>query len=101
MPEGHVLCPHCLGARGQRVNVASGNAGMERLTRPQVWRPCPTCGGHGEVDPVVGRAYIRRKAAGKAMKKDREGRGLSLLQEAVRLGVDPRVLALREKGEEV
>lgn len=93
------LCPHCRGAKGQRVNVAQCGVGL--LGAHQRWRPCPTCGGHGEVDPVAGRAYIRRKAAGKAMKKDREIRGLSLLQEAVRLGVDPRVLALREKGEEV
>ena len=103
MPEqsgpGLSLCPHCRGAKGQRVNVASGNAGMEGFIRPQRWRPCPTCGGHGEVERSVASAYIRRKATGKAMKKGREARGLSLRQEAERLGVDPRVLALMEMGE--
>ena len=58
--------------------------------------PCLDCAGTG----TITEEHWDRIVAGEALRADRKVRGLSLLQEAQRLGIDVRVLGNRERGRE-
>lgn len=55
---------------------------------------CPCCDGKGSIT----QAHARRLEAGRQLRRDRIARGLSLQQEARRLGIEPRELSDLEWG---
>ena len=87
-----VDCPRC-GGRGYNaafVDYADGSGEFRSDL------PCTYCGGAGKWSAERVEAY----RAGETMRRDRVARGLSLWEEANRLGVDPVELSRRERGHE-
>lgn len=83
-------CPHC---RGERYGVA-----LVRFTRPtrceEVRMPCSTCGAEG----TLSTARADRLNVGGELRRDRIARGLTVADEAARLGIAPAELNAREHG---
>ncbi len=82
---GMTTCPHCEG-RKDRTLVICGVGPRASI--------CNFCEGKGEVTPEKAIAWID----GQALMDDRQARGLSLREEAKRLGITPRELSDREWG---
>jgi DnaJ-class molecular chaperone len=82
-------CPHCSGTGRSLVHVNRGD-------QPHTWerQPCRTCAGHG----LISREQADRIAEGERRREDRKARGLSLREEAARLGVKPWALSDIENG---
>ena len=80
-----VSCPQCKGTKERRLLVCGWG---ERIS------PCPFCAGLGAVSQ--GKAKLWR--TGETKRRDRIARGLSLKEEAARLGVSARELGDREWG---
>lgn len=56
--------------------------------------PCPSCKGTGE----IGEAQAQQMADGERRRRDRIHRGVSLKEEALRLGISPAALSDLEHG---
>ncbi|WP_026370025.1 helix-turn-helix domain-containing protein [Kallotenue papyrolyticum] len=84
-----MICPHC---RGKKVNIVfvDYSDGTGELAK----RICPTCQGAG----VVTEQQAAQIDAGRALQADRRARGLTLAQEAARLGISPAELSAAELG---
>lgn len=82
-------CKNCngLGATAAFVMRSSGCSGLESA-------PCAHCWGTGVEVPGVD----ERRAKGAAARADREARGLSLGDEATRLGISVVELSRMERG---
>lgn len=89
---GKIGCPHC-GGKGEIRALVDGFRGHERFAD---WRTlkCGTCHGRGALTPEE----HQRVEAGVALREERVARGLTLRQEARRLGIDPIELSMREWG---
>lgn len=87
-PTNFVPCPECNGAG--LVNVVW--QGLPESVADAA--ECPVCRGIGEISP----RHAARLETGRAMRKDRIARGVSLAEEAARLGIGKRELADREWG---
>ena len=88
MSEQTSLCPFCEGLGWTNSHVyGRGISGWKQLV-------CQACGGRGEVDEPT-RARMER---GKLMREDRVRRGVTLKQEADRLGISAAALSKREWG---
>lgn len=85
----NIQCPACKGACHIRAFVEYANKSGEVGTVK-----CPTCKGDGWVT----RQHYDRILAGEALRKARRERGLSLSEEAARLGISPVELSHRENG---
>jgi len=78
-------CPHCKGRGKLTVAMSQLVIGLER---------CPVCEGHRHIS----REYARRICDGKAMKRERLERGLSIREAAEERGVSPVELSKMERG---
>lgn len=87
-PSNLVTCPECSGAG--IVNVVW--QGLPESVADAA--ECSACRGIGEISP----RHAMRLEVGRAMRNDRVARGLSLQQEAKRLGIETRKLADLEWG---
>jgi hypothetical protein len=85
-----IPCPHCNGS-GFHQAISCGDAGCQPK---QV--PCFTCESAGEITEE----HMARVEAGRKLREDRVARGLTLSQEAERLGVSRESLSKREWGKE-
>src|SRR5437016_3940522 len=87
-------CPACRGAGRTVVHVD----GVRDGKRFGEWRqaPCSTCDGSGHVTE----ARATQIAEGDRLRADRLARGMTLRQEAERLGCAPVELSRREQGQE-
>jgi len=81
-------CPDCAGEKVIRAVACPG-------FRPIVLT-CEACKGTGSVDD----AFLARRADGERLRMERIARGLSLREEAKRLGISPVLLSDRERGRE-
>lgn len=82
------LCLFCEGLGWNNVHLYGwGMSGWRQVT-------CPACDGKGEVDEPT-RARMER---GKLLREDRKARGLTLGQEAERLGTTAAALSKLEWG---
>jgi predicted transcriptional regulator len=63
------------------------------------WEKCWLCRGEGQVTLERNKAWLDAKERGKTMQEDRLKRGLTLGQEARRLGVKPSDISKLENGE--
>ena len=81
-------CPECEGRKGASVFVDRQGGGRLEFMR------CTYCVGLGTVSKIREAKY----RLGEEMRKDRIARGMSLRQEAARLGIKPRELSNREWG---
>lgn len=81
-----MICPRC---HGEKVMHGFGCPGFRPMTFP-----CPDCGGAGEI-PDERAGWIE---AGQRMQKARVDRGVSLREEAKRLGVSAVLLSDVEHG---
>ncbi len=86
---GTPTCPDCNGNRRTLAHVHRGD-------RPHTWEmlDCATCGGEG----LVSREHLERIREGESRREGRKSRGLSLREEAARLGITPVALAAIENG---
>ncbi len=89
---GAANCPFC-GGEGKVMTFACAANRRDSRIGPA---DCSRCGGTGKVTAAQADAY----AAGQRMREDRIGRGVSVREEAGRLGVTPSALSRRERGEE-
>ena len=84
-----MICPNCSGSKTIPALLhhsdGSGNWGCIQ---------CSVCQGKGVITPEG----LERLKQGNSMRLDRIGRGLSLREEAKRLGISPIVLSHREQG---
>lgn len=81
--EAMVECPHCSGKGCYHPYCGDARA-----------LQCGFCYGEGKVAPIKAASWV----SGQDLQEDRMRRGLSLRQEAARLGVSPRELSDREWG---
>ena len=81
-----IVCPECRGTKEVGVLVCPG--GIFKMI------DCRMCNGSGEITPE----HQARIEAGKKLRADRIARGLSLREEASRLGIDPIDLSHKENG---
>ena len=85
-----VLCPYCKGEKKQFVHLNTINP----KTHGFQWVPCMCCKEKGE---ITDEHYTQIKH-GKLLRKSRIDRGLTLRQEAERLGISAIELSKRERG---
>jgi hypothetical protein len=86
-----VICPACNGQEPQ------GIVHVNRGSEPHTWEKppaCHLCSGLKMVSIYVAASYN----LGRQMRDDRVARGISLREEAARLGITPRQLSNREIG---
>jgi hypothetical protein len=83
-----VICPDCNGAKSGFA-ISCSNHGCQTGMRV-----CDFCKGEGQVSSEA----AERWRNGYAMRKDRIKRGLTVMQEAAILGVDPKLLSDVEFG---
>ena len=88
MPENrdYLVCSSCKGKRV--IVITTGWRESKEIT-------CYTCKGFGQIT----REHSDRIIKGEVIRSDRISRGLSLRQEAQRLGMKPIELARLERGE--
>ena len=91
LPPERPLCPDCHGAKV--VTAFVDHADRKRSGVRQM--ACSECQGEG----TVSTEHLERRAAGEVLREDRQRRGLSLREEAARLGVSPPELSRREHGQ--
>ena len=85
LPEERILCPECDGKKQRWCHL---NPGGWR------WVKCLFCDGLGTVNLATCTAW----EDGRKMAADRKARGLTLREEASRLGIPPSELSDREWG---
>jgi len=85
-----VVCPSCDGNQTTLVHVNT----KDPTTHGLRWMACSTCGGVGKVSED----HLRRMGIGRKLREDRRARGLSLMQEAERLGISVVELSNMERG---
>lgn len=85
-----ITCPSCIG-NGNSEGFACGPAGGRYTTLP-----CSVCKGAGKVSLETASHYT----LGRAMAKERQGRDMSLREEAKRLGIGVVDLSDIEHGRE-
>jgi DnaJ-class molecular chaperone len=85
-----ISCPTCSGDRLINVHLRTSTGGRWET------RDCSTCSGVGSITTE----HAERIAKGLAMREDRKSRGLSLGEEAVRLGLSRYELSRLENGRE-
>lgn len=86
-----ISCPHCKGRGGGPCFI---NRGEDYRTHSIEHRACRTCNGFGEVTAE----HAERIAEGRALRDGRLSRGVSLMDEAARLGISPARLSAIERG---
>lgn len=79
-------CPSCNGAKG--------HGGISCPGFKTFWMECDLCQGTGAITAKK----LKRYEAGKEKQKDRRARGLTLREEAKRLGISPTELSKIERG---
>jgi hypothetical protein len=87
-----VICPHCNG-KGEQPAFVTGERNGERFCEHRLM-PCRTCSASGEITEE----HAQRIEAGQRMREDRVARGVSMCEEAKRLGVSDRELGDLEWG---
>lgn len=89
------ICDVCKG-RGQNwVHLNSKDPAVHGFR----WITCRDCDGSGKMSPERLAARKRARKTGRALRVDRLARGLTLGQEARRLGIKPSELSARESGD--
>jgi hypothetical protein len=96
MAEQPVTCPDCAGRGHHTVHqygVFDGRTGGRWIEEE-----CLLCAGFGTVAASLAALRTARLAEGERLQADRKARGLSLRDEARRLGITPMELSDREHG---
>jgi DnaJ-class molecular chaperone len=83
-----VTCPDCQGRKGGAVHLNTTAGGRWE------YQKCPLCAGFGTVHPSLAEKYRE----GEQLREDRKARGMTLRQEAARLGITAKELSDREGG---
>lgn len=88
-----LICPECKGRGESNALVYGRRASGGSFCEHRAVR-CHRCDGVGTLSPEA----MRRYADGRSMAEDRRARGLTLREEARRLGISPTELSDREWG---
>jgi hypothetical protein len=87
-------CPHCSGEGRQFVHLNTNDP----KTHGFQWIDCRKCSATGKQPTGYTARYENQRAVGIGLRLDRMSRGLTMVEEARRLGISVAELSRRERG---